>query len=1190
MAGILDHQGIFYQQGVLSTKQFRDSILNRNLPPPVNQTLIQGGLTSKLDDIGRVINVPILGTSDENIPIHYDEDKKLFPLGEIYRLTQNVNLNSYKPQNDEYITYNLTIPPNLGYPLPEGFGEKPTGQYPTTYFSDRFELVNKGDKKGVAFPFNAIDKYKSLNFTSESSLGLIGGQELEKTIIDKIAQVEDEFNDSTDSTGYITEPVGNPVNNYVETLRGNDQFFNTLPNDAVGWNEYNGSNKIPGGEPDVPEGVEPTMGLEVRMGTLLSRTSLEQVKFTFNLLNRNNYRPLYNDRRLQGTSEEGTNGRYYIGTEKNTNRGSLITKTFDSSDFNGENTDSGQKTDIQGIGTPFGEYNKFFWTTGGESNFNPKTLLYKTQQLVDNNQDDVFINQTRKYFKDKKQNRLISRGNGITEIQLLDISSNANFCRVWTPTDRYSYFNAIRNTGLFTSPNGGNGFSATPEKASLSVLMDNGIPKIHPAIESPKTERKKFMLSLENLAWADNLADLPKFEIGSGDPVSGNKGRIMWFPPYDLKFDEQISTNWTPTDFIGRSEPVYTYNNTKRSGSLSFKVLVDHPRVINCYRGKNNNLNERFFAGCVTPEDYLNALECTVPEVNYAEIKKKLNQTELQTVTSTDRVTEEGLVKLVTTVDCSTSPESCRLTMVPNETDITNLITQVKNFVELQNGNTNPKTKITFNGRVGPAAKLDEEGNVTNGKKLSKQYAEEVKTQVENGLSSSGLDEKLLKNIKYVVKGNKAFDSEDNDEQYRVDVEMESDIENSKEVQVKKEVKLSATGTLNPEEIEKLDTLFIDEAVYFQYIDVNYPNYFKTISEKIKYFHPGYHSITPEGFNSRLTFLNQCMKQGPSIYDKKTTKNGVETGLQPQNLSFGRPPICILRIGDFFYTKVVINSLSITYDGPQYDLNPEGIGIQPMIASVTLSLDYIGGSSLSGPISRLQNAVSFNYYANTEMYDLRSDTIKDGNIEDGIKLGQIKEELSRGNDEENLKDQNELDQLSENENNDDNEEESEDGNLITLSINGNNVVATSTESPSEYTGGGNKTKEDNVLKIIVKTNKEKDKLGEPSSVEVGIDLYSTENREVFNLVSSQQIIDADKKVSDAEEVVTLLESQIVSNASSTLISALSEAEINLQNAKSERNALNNIYEFKFSVEAFFTEFKTKTKVKQTFTITENGIE
>jgi hypothetical protein len=59
------------------------------------------------------------------------------------------------------------------------------------------------------------------------------------------------------------------------------------------------------------------------------------------------------------------------------------------------------------------------------------------------------------------------------------------------------------------------------------------------------------MFSLENLAWADNLADLPLSEIGPGDPISGTKGRMMWFPPYDLKFDENTSANWTTTEFIG---------------------------------------------------------------------------------------------------------------------------------------------------------------------------------------------------------------------------------------------------------------------------------------------------------------------------------------------------------------------------------------------------------------------------------------------------------------------------------------------------------------------------------------------------------------------------------------------------------------------------------------------------------------
>ena len=93
MPGILDYDKILDGFGPYSTSTYREKLLLRNLPPPVNETLIAGGLANSLQDIGTIINVPIFGVTSENIPIHYDEDKRLFPLGEIYRDTKNVNLN-----------------------------------------------------------------------------------------------------------------------------------------------------------------------------------------------------------------------------------------------------------------------------------------------------------------------------------------------------------------------------------------------------------------------------------------------------------------------------------------------------------------------------------------------------------------------------------------------------------------------------------------------------------------------------------------------------------------------------------------------------------------------------------------------------------------------------------------------------------------------------------------------------------------------------------------------------------------------------------------------------------------------------------------------------------------------------------------------------------------------------------------
>lgn len=161
-----------------------------------------------------------------------------------------------------------------------------------------------------------------------------------------------------------------------------------------------------------------------------------------------------------------------------------------------------------------------------------------------------------------------------------------------------------------------------------------------------------------------------------------------------------------------------------------------------------------------------------------------------------------------------------------------------------------------------------------------------------------------------------------------------------------------------------------NEAKFFELLEINEPVLHHKITEKIKYFDPAFHSMTPEGFNARLTFLQQCMRQGPTI---SSSDNGEVTA---NNLSFGRPPVCVLRIGDFFHTKIVINSLDIQYDPLVWDLNTEGIGVMPMIAQVSIGFNFIGGSSLSGPISRLQNALSFNMYANTEVYDNRSELVE----------------------------------------------------------------------------------------------------------------------------------------------------------------------------------------------------------------------
>ena len=287
-------------------------------------------------------------------------------------------------------------------------------------------------------------------------------------------------------------------------------------------------------------------------------------------------------------------------------------------------------------------------------------------------------------------------------------------------------------------------------------------------------------------------------------------------------------------------------------------------------------------------------------------------------------------------------------------------------------------------GRSTTTTKSSEENTKGTTKGLSKKRAKAIADLIKDDLNDKkGI---TFKNIGEGDSASTMILSDKNNR--RVDVIIENDSKSGDDAEPKSE---NLDGlSFYPEFANLVDGLIIDETKYFDFVDANYPNYFKTISQKIQYFQPGYHSTTPEGLNTRLTFLNQCMRQGPSI-------NNDTDAIQPQNLAFGRPPICILRIGDFFHTKVAINSLNITYDdgGIKWDLNPEGIGVQPMIANVQLSIDLLGGHSLVGPIDRLQNAVSFNYYANTQMYDPRADKIDDstGTIVEGIKLGVLKEGL-----------------------------------------------------------------------------------------------------------------------------------------------------------------------------------------------------
>lgn len=780
-------------------------------------------------------------------------------------------------------------------------------------------------------------------------------------------------------------------------------------------------------------------------------------------------------------------------------------------------------------------------TTIETNPFKKKSLLYRTQNLV--NQGNAFLDLSKKEFVENidGESRIISRGDAITASKTYTDDDGkeiqqGEYFRVWTKQRGYNRLDrTLRHRGL---DNGD----------TRSVLNQNGIPNYAPTIREADGRNglindaviKRYMFSIENLAWNDYMDDLPECEQGPGDPVTGVRGRIMWFPPYDLNFDENVSVQWEGHNFIGRGEKIYTYNNVERSGTLSFTIPVDNPDIIHSLVGERTQYWERYFKGDKTVE---------ADAKDRYKLKKNISQKDLESlnkikkpiepivkkvpyiIKTEKKVIKEKAKKVKEKVDQGKYGQKTlsiyfpnnvfvvpRSTFKPNLDNVSSDAVEDKtiNFVEMaaknvgyedggaadgfKSSDAKPYTIFTSNGleykdfsgkivnTVGRTKQATyEDGSVQKGLQIAVSGCKDIdregwqdttnfglnvpfyfewqirffdslkdKTKVEinfignaslpgaaNSRTNTELGIKRANNAKEWFKKNvipflekqginigftykvdsksdledqerglsglvEAKDGNSGDGTYcgkcsrphllpckksrRVDIYIKDLSEPVEEEPEPEEPEVNVIEDVVPNEAFTIDETQniddpdsvqvpdIDESVlnklvytecdYFKYLETYDPLAYQTISEKIKYFVPAFHSMTPQGWNSRLTFLHQCTRQSDSI--------GLDGVDNIKNLAFGRPPVCILRIGDFFHTKIIIESMSINYKGGDsitWDTNPEGIGVQPMFANVNLQIKILGGMSMTAPINRLQNALSFNFYANTEMYDARADSV-----------------------------------------------------------------------------------------------------------------------------------------------------------------------------------------------------------------------
>lgn len=699
-----------------------------------------------------------------------------------------------------------------------------------------------------------------------------------------------------------------------------------------------------------------------------------------------------------------------INTAKDLKDGDIFDIDTNLGDFDNVNTRKGGKGVI---GTNYSFPNS-------EHIFNDKkTLLGKTQELFDKGiirtllGNKGMIVDGNSLLESPEMTRgslpMLSKGSAV---KYFDISNGGNsenpnnvFCRSWLNYRGYSRVgNLQKHRGL--DPNGG----VRNQGYKSSVLDSNGFVKFAPYksdFEGPTIDVKKYMFSLENLAWSgkESLSNLPEWEIGNGDKITGTKGRIMWFPPYDLSFSESTSVGIDSTNFIGRGEPVYTYNNTERTGSLSFKVIMDHPNYLNdasfqeTYKDYFDDVVNSITAGCgdipASTSAFLTQNEKDAVELETAmkqEVipidKQKLDlefkiyfandvskidgvysdyellgSTDKGVLTTWKKLPTGGYTPGITTTNNGTYEDEYNYGLNKLWRDPVFLANLKKDLKEKC-----PSCKIKISGYAST------DGKTKSNQTLSEDRAMNVANFLrDNILNDEDPEIKAKRFVKGEENGKGKGETGSNAVNERVDhlnkklaryviVSFEPDvtIDEINNTTSKKKVDDLKSKVLN----NRIRSRFFNESQHFLKLKEEDPLAFNSMKEKIKFFHPSFHSITPEGFNSRLTFLHQCTRQG-------STENPEG---RPDNLSFGMAPVCILRLGDFYHTKIMIDSMNIEYENT-WDINPEGVGVQPMIATVTLSFKFIGGHSMEGPINRLQNAVAFNFFANTEIYDPRADRI-----------------------------------------------------------------------------------------------------------------------------------------------------------------------------------------------------------------------
>ena len=569
-------------------------------------------------------------------------------------------------------------------------------------------------------------------------------------------------------------------------------------------------------------------------------------------------------------------------------------------------------------------------------------------------------------------------------------------CRTFTLYDQYDNYNRVIK------------FSGNNE--NNSVLRDKVLPRIAPTIDDVDGDRYNYFFTMENLALQGK--DLEDCEKGP------NGGRWMWFPPYDVKLSDNNSVSWSDMNFLGRPEPIFSYQNTTRSLSLSFRLLIDTVKEIQDIEPTiQNYYNYLYNCG---PLDFKDINEKREVNVTSETITKNSSKT---TFRRDDKsiycFKNEGYVVNTTTPVYSPGGELESASTINNNfvTEYNEIVQFLKQYMLEPNCST---IDMSFEGAASSLISLTAttEFAKSYNRALGLRRADNLMRNViyeynqvrgdapelvitsfiaKSGppITDSTTEGGLIVNTVVIdtgqvgINATRTYYQTVNGKTISIKISTVGadsnpnpvDKTDPNEIKVNDKNKISQRYAKLESIVAKVDIIQEDRKIDTQkkVVDVPIPldeisqrpepcdtnknlqfqyfdatNKFPTGFEKLNVFSPVFNSQTPFDFTKRYTFLHQLTR--PSKLSNITDIS---------NTVFGRMPVFVIRYGDFIHSKAIAKSINFDIADSTWDLNPEGMGAIPLYCNVTMDLTLIGGQSLAGPIDRIQTANDSNFIANS---------------------------------------------------------------------------------------------------------------------------------------------------------------------------------------------------------------------------------